>query len=218
VRLGAWQRGKHHWRPAASSARTVAVKASKSVRSAERGVAARLADSALPGGQLLGRAASKIAEQASPSILTLVQPSMVVPSPTHCGGKVLTLTTFADKRKVTPEKTAKGFAKQFAGDDMTKALQSPCKDPEFPEWEGYRNVLAHRTQPPRIFSNGPGISKAEWKPVDTSTGQQQLEIDANTTATKRQWLSRTLATQLSEAEAFVRRHISRLPAVCQAKP
>jgi hypothetical protein len=117
------------------------------------------------------------------------------------------MVTFDDKKKVTPRKTAEKFATHFKGEGITAVLQRVVADPDFERWEGLRNILSHRVALGRAIT---AFGEATWENVELKVGgtpgPEKMNIDANTTASRRQWLAGSLRDLLAEAEAWCARH------------
>ena len=112
----------------------------------------------------------------------------------------------SDLRAISPKTTAKAFGKEFPGDALTVALTKLVEDPQFNDWNGVRNVLAHRAAPGRVVygsmlpnSRGPA---PDWK-IDPAA---PIKIDENLTPPRLQWLVSALADLVSAADPFTRKY------------
>jgi hypothetical protein len=114
----------------------------------------------------------------------------------------------AQLRQVTPESTISRFETAFPADPILVSFESirtksgegkSVNAPPYEEWREVRNVLAHRSAPGRIITptNVPGSQIPDvWRLKD-------LAIDESLTASRRQWLTGTLADLLAATERFV---------------
>ena len=101
--------------------------------------------------------------------------------------------------------TPGAFAKAFPGEDITAALDALINDRTFKDWDGYRNILAHRAAPGRVMyasneSSAPEPA-ADWK-MDPAGS---LKIDANLTPPRLAWLVQTLSGLVMAADAFTQK-------------
>ena len=98
------------------------------------------------------------------------------------------------------------FARAFPGEDITAALDALIDDQTFKDWDGYRNILAHRAAPGRVMyaSNGSSAPDpaADWK-IDSAAN---LKIDANLTPPRLAWLVQTLSGLVTAADTFTQKH------------
>ena len=110
------------------------------------------------------------------------------------------IKTPSDMKSITPKKTAKQFKEAFPRESITTALNKIVTAQEFREWKEIRNILAHRVAPGRvIYLSTKGSSRAAlWE-----TG---IQLDKNTTASRREWLARTMNALLREADGFTKDH------------
>jgi hypothetical protein len=121
----------------------------------------------------------------------------------HAIASILKPTDFSvsrpeDLRAIKWHKTAKKFATFFPGEDLTGSLDRLLKSGDFTKWQEHRNILAHRATPGRgIYLGGPRNGVMEWS---------NIELDKNTTATRRYWLSETVGDLLLSADTFTARH------------
>ena len=103
-------------------------------------------------------------------------------------------------RSINPEKTTKQFAVAFPEEDITAALQQMCTAQDFRDWKEIRNILAHRSTPGRVFHlGGPHHGEALWV--------KGIQIDINTTASRREWLAITTCALLNAADDFTDRNL-----------
>ena len=115
--------------------------------------------------------------------------------PTH-----FPLSADDEMRAVTPRYTTDHYSRVFSGEGITNTLLQLVNSHEFSDWREIRNILAHRTAPGRIIhaSTSGTAPPALWK-----TG---IPLDANTTVSRRTWLSTQLQRLITEANAFARIH------------
>ena len=87
--------------------------------------------------------------------------------------------------------------------------RNPLQTTQFQEWTKVRNVLAHRTAPPRNYTVYAGIGGPPGtKPTETSSRLPEIgTIDALTTRTRWTWLIEELIVLLEAAEKFATRMI-----------
>jgi hypothetical protein len=100
-------------------------------------------------------------------------------------------------REITPARTARQFAESFQGEPLTTALEQLTNSGEFAEWSRLRNVLAHRTTPGRgIYVGGPQHGTIEWAGIN---------LDDETTPSRRRWLSEVVRGLLEAGDLFTTR-------------
>ena len=109
-------------------------------------------------------------------------------------------------KSVGCKSTPAAFAKAFPGEDITAALDALTNDQTFKEWEGYRNILAHRAAPGRMMYVSVGSSAsdpaADWKIGSAAN----LKIDASLTPPRLAWLVHTLSGLVVAADTFTQQH------------
>lgn len=109
-------------------------------------------------------------------------------------------------KAIARKSTAEAFGKDFPGEAITTALNNLVNDPKLNEWDGFRNVLAHRAAPGRVLYASFGTSSpdpaAEWK-IDPAGN---LKIDVNLTRSRLEWLVTTLAGLVVAADQFTKKH------------
>jgi len=111
--------------------------------------------------------------------------------------KKFRIATSEDLRSITPKKTAGQFADAFPKESITVALKKTIThDVVYREWGKIRNILAHRAALGRIIhlSTKSSPRAALWE-----TG---IQLDENTTSSRRKWLAKTVSTMLRETDSF----------------
>jgi hypothetical protein len=103
--------------------------------------------------------------------------------------------------------TPAAFARAFPGEDISAALDALINHSTFKDWDGYRNILAHRAAPGRVMYASIGSSTpdpaADWK-IGPAGG---LKIDASLTPPRLAWLVHTLSGLVVAADTFTRKHV-----------
>jgi hypothetical protein len=110
------------------------------------------------------------------------------------------MSTQADLRVINLNTTNSRFTTNFSGTVIQATLSALVRDANFCRWGLIRNVLAHRSEPPRQYHltvGGRAPHKAVWEIIDG------VSIDDQTTASNRRWLATALAECITAAEAFV---------------
>jgi hypothetical protein len=110
------------------------------------------------------------------------------------------MSTPTELRAISLKKTKSGFTTNFCGTDIEAALSALIDDPTFSQWSLIRNILAHRSEPPRyhyVSVGGGAPNRTVWE----ITGG--IPIDDQTIASYRPWLATTLTGCIASAEAFV---------------
>lgn len=100
-----------------------------------------------------------------------------------------------DMKNVTPEDTFERFKNKYKGEKITLALNQLIDSSEYKEWKEIRNILAHRIAPGRSFHHG-GSHHGETLWI------KGIQIDNNTTVSRRKWLAKTFSNILQEAKDF----------------
>ena len=102
-----------------------------------------------------------------------------------------------DLKRAYPGPIALRFQTVYPGHSLTTCLAHLINHKNFEDWGRARNVLAHRAQPPRLHSMVLGGSVVtELKLI------AGLEIDEQTTATRRLWLAHELSYCMKAAQQF----------------
>ncbi len=103
--------------------------------------------------------------------------------------------TTADRRDVCPEMTADKFVKNFPEYNIASVLKQLKESQDYQRWKEMRNILSHRSTPARkIFVGGDHDGDAVWG--------ETIQIDEDTTASRRRWLAETLGNLLEAADVF----------------
>lgn len=118
-------------------------------------------------------------------------------------------------KTITPQVTRDKFAAHFPGTDIELQFSSLLADETFRNWGLIRNVLAHRSAPPRHYKNNvtatpTGLvvgsatqSESTWQIVSGG-----LTLNNRTTRDKRMWLATRLSSCVRGVEAFVTTNFS----------
>jgi hypothetical protein len=109
------------------------------------------------------------------------------------------MITPGNLRAVTPNTTKNRFTTCFPGTPIEVKFSSLIADQNFERWGLIRNVLAHRSAPPRhhhisVGSNAP--DKTDWEVIGG------LALNDQTAASNRSWLATTLTDCVEAAAAF----------------
>ena len=135
---------------------------------------------------LTGRAAIESFSYALHAIGSLLQPALF-PS-----GK---------PENVSPEKTAERAAKGLGTYGLAAAMGRLVTDGVYIEWNDFRNVLAHRVSPSRVFHVSIGSDSQQpghWQPQKAKNRAVQLDIDACTTTARLRWLVGTINSLVAD--------------------
>lgn len=109
------------------------------------------------------------------------------------------LGTSNDRQAVSLSGTARGFRRQFGGDNLTILLDALSRDSEWQELATWRNVATHQVAPGRLIRPG---AATDWR-VGLHRGRSP-EV-SEITRPKRQWLAATLDGFFPETDAFLTR-------------
>jgi hypothetical protein len=124
-------------------------------------------------------------------------------------GSMLDVRTFPiatpeDKRKINPEMTADKFGSAFAFESISSILQQLIGSEDYQEWKTMRNIISHRSAPPRtLFVGGEHHGEVVWG--------LSIQLDEHTTNSRRKWLADTLCDVLKAAETFTAACFVRAP-------
>lgn len=116
-------------------------------------------------------------------------------------------------RNISPRSTSQQYNAAFPSEPLSFLLNQLITSMEFLEWTEIRNILAHRSSPPRqIFRsihvsirNAPHTSSnsvADPSPLWLNG----IQLDSTTTSSRRTWLVRTLGDVIQETETFISTH------------
>ena len=98
-------------------------------------------------------------------------------------------------KNINPQDTAAKFKSAYSRDDFSECLNTKLADQTYNDWRSIRNILVHRSVPGRHFyGGGEQHGEALWI--------EGIQIDKNTTVSKRDWLAKTLDELLKNADAF----------------
>lgn len=120
-------------------------------------------------------------------------------------GAVFPLATEQERRCVNPQRAKNKFVSAYGAEAITRALKNLLST--YKEANELRNVLSHRGAPPRkvfLHLGGHGRDRTEW-------GPGPFEIDANTTANLRPWMTQHTAACLSALCEFAESHLQPAP-------
>lgn len=99
----------------------------------------------------------------------------------------------------------------FHGDALTEQMRRCIDDPMYTDMKDIRDVLSHRGMLPRTFYRGggrDGMATMPTNPKDTSDQWQfDLQVDVQTTASRRQWLDNMLKKLIAAADDFCNRRL-----------
>jgi hypothetical protein len=110
------------------------------------------------------------------------------------------MDTEANRRAIDLRKTKSAFAATFSRTAIEARLSGLVVDPKFDQWGRIRNILAHRSHPPRhhyVTLGRTAPDKTIWEITDG------LTIDDQTTASRRSWLAAKVGECATAAAAFV---------------
>lgn len=101
-----------------------------------------------------------------------------------------------DRRHIYPESTSSKFNDRFPNEAISNSLAAITISKEYIDWKDIRNMLAHRILPGRNIRIVPGGTPlpALWAGI---------ELDVDTTATRRRWLAGKVFDLLGDIEIFV---------------
>jgi hypothetical protein len=112
------------------------------------------------------------------------------------------LSTSSEQRRVSLRSLCERVEQHHAAEQLAVALRRTVDSAEFIEWTDVRNALTHR--------GGPGRHHALHLPGDVrSSAWGRIELNEQTTASRRVWLSRTLNDLLTATETFARDRLQR---------
>jgi hypothetical protein len=116
------------------------------------------------------------------------------------------MQTPAEMRKVSLRFVADRYAVAFSGNNLTTILSQTMIAPEFIAWSRARNILAHRASPGRLISCsatfGSQTSNINDRRDNAIWTDIQIQIDKDTTATRRIWIAKTTNDILDAAASF----------------
>ena len=108
-------------------------------------------------------------------------------------------------KSVSCKTTPPLFVRAFPGEDITATLDALINDQAFKDWDGYRNILAHRAAPGRVMYASIGDTTpdtADWK-IDLAAN---LKINASLTPPRLAWLVQTLSGLVMATDTFTKKH------------
>lgn len=133
----------------------------------------------------------------------------------HCMASILAPTEFpvSEPRdlRFSPETVASRFDANFPGYRLSIELKRCLDEPTYNEMRDIRNVLTHRGMPPRAFYRGGERNGMATMPANLPAPSDQwkfdLPVDAQTTASGRQWLSDILKRLIAAANDLCNREL-----------
>lgn len=90
---------------------------------------------------------------------------------------------------------------EFDGDSLAVTLRAICSSTQFCQWKEIRNVLAHRSSPPRTFFAGNAGPAAVW---NTSLGP--IVLDERMVESRLAWLASTTSEAVRQVDGFLAKH------------
>ena len=118
------------------------------------------------------------------------------------------IATSEERKRISPENTEKCFRQVFGLEPITTLLTGlVINSQEFQDWKIIRNVLIHRVIPSRLVSLSTTNTKVPdiWR-VEIASGLT-LDLDMNTTISKRLWLNNQLILLITEINAFTQKEL-----------
>jgi hypothetical protein len=122
-------------------------------------------------------------------------------------GSILDTSNFpmSNPRAITIRSTIDKFLSYYPGESLTLRLAQLRNETEFNDWNYIRNILAHRLLPSRLikvtlFPSQPDLGKK------VSWINENIQINSNTTSSRRKWLSQVLADLVSSADQFTQKY------------
>ena len=112
------------------------------------------------------------------------------------------MNTEANRQTIDLRKAKSAFAATFSRTAIEARLSALVVDPKFDQWGRIRNVLAHRSHPPRrhyVTLGRTAPDKTVWEITDG------LTIDHQTTASRRSWLAAKLGECITGSCRFCNR-------------
>jgi len=133
----------------------------------------------------------------------------------HCMASILEPSEFPISRskdlRFYPEQVATKFNTNFPDDCLSIEMRLCLDEPTYKEMKDMRDVLAHRGMPPRIFYAGGDLNGMVTMPKNIKDPSDQwqfdLPVDAQTTASPRQWLYDALKGLIIAANDFCNRRL-----------
>lgn len=134
---------------------------------------------------------------------------------TYCMASILKPDVFpvskAEDLRFNPEAVDSDFSTNFPEDPLAREMSRCLKESTYKKMKDIRNVLTHRGMPPRKFYAGgerDGMATMPTNlPAPSDQWQFDLPLDAQTTASRHQWLSHTLEDLIAAADDFCKRRL-----------
>ena len=121
------------------------------------------------------------------------------------------MLTPSDMRRVSPKFTADKLTLAFPSENIAAALNQVLVSQEFIDWSNARNILAHRASPGRLLTSSAtfGLQTGNVTNIrDEAVWQDiQIQIDNDTTTTRRVWMAKTASDILAAADIFTSGHL-----------
>lgn len=114
------------------------------------------------------------------------------------------MTTPAHLRAIGPAATCQKYTANFPGQPIETSLASLIADASYANWGTIRNVLAHRSSPPRSHAlslpvgGTANLTHTVWQVAGG------LALNDRTTADRRQWLSQQISNCVTATESFAK--------------
>lgn len=111
----------------------------------------------------------------------------------------------AHPRTIRVDSAAHKLKKFFPGERLGEVLDQIKNDDEYMSWRKIRNILAHRVVPARL------VSVTLWPPDPDPTPrvswtEDGIALDANITASRREWLAQAVTKLVAAARSFTLSH------------
>jgi len=118
------------------------------------------------------------------------------------------MTTPGHLRAISPTTTKNRFSTCFPGTSVEATFSTLIADSNFERWGLIRNVLAHRSTPPRHHHVTVGSTAPDRTDWEIMGG---LALNDQTTAGNRPWLATTLKESVEAVAAFARANFPQRP-------
>ena len=116
-----------------------------------------------------------------------------------------------EPQAITPRVTLQAFQQHFAGYALTTQLARMLADPAYREWSNIRNVVAHRaaTAGRSLRYSNPSalVGGDDARPSAVTMWAGDIDLTADTTASRYRWLRETLNTGIEATLAFTKHEL-----------
>jgi len=116
-------------------------------------------------------------------------------------------TSAKDRKWITPASAHSIFSNAFPNDKITLALDNILQSSTYKEWRTIRNILAHRSAPPRGFSVSISVGATGSGLAGSADWASNVQLDDTLCSSRRAWLSGEVKNLIDGCSDFASQYL-----------